>query len=302
MNNKDSLDITVIVLTYNEDIHLERCFHSISQYAKEIVVVDSNSTDSTKEIALKFGATILQNPFINQANQFNWALDNAKINTEWVLRLDADEYLEPELIEELHQKLGDIPPDVNGVVFKRKHIFMDKPVLRGVYPVKLLRLFRYGTARCEERWMDEHIELKSGKAIEFDHDFVDHNLNSLGWWIQKHNEYSVREAIDLINLEVSIAQHHSASGILSIQAQEKRKKKLKYARMPLFWRAFFYFVYRYFIKRGFLDGKEGFLWHFLQGWWYRTLVDAKIYEIKKYCGNDSQKIKDFISTKYKINL
>ncbi len=302
MKNKNLLDISVIILTYNEELHIERCLSTVCKFASNVILIDSFSDDLTKEIANRFNVTFLQNKWINYANQFNWALDNAKINTEWVLRLDADEYLEPELIEELHQKLGDIPPDVNGIVFKRKHIFMDKPVMRGVYPVKLLRLFRNGTARCEERWMDEHIELKSGKTIEFDHDFVDHNLNSLGWWIQKHNGYSVREAIDLINLEVPIVKNQSASGILSVQAQEKRKKKLKYARMPLFWRAFFYFLYRYFIKRGFLDGKEGFLWHFLQGWWYRTLVDAKIYEIKKYCGNDPQKIKDFISTKYKINL
>lgn len=302
MNTTYKSGITVIILTKNENIHINRCIENVKSFSNNIYIIDSYSTDGTVNVALKFGATILQNPFINQANQFNWALDNAKIDTEWVLRLDADEYLEPELIYELNQKLENIPPDVNGIVFKRKHIFMDKPVLRGVYPVKLLRLFRNGTARCEERWMDEHIELTSGKTIEFEHDFVDHNLNSLGWWIQKHNGYSVREAIDLINLEVPIVQNSSSIGLLSAQAKLKREKKLKYARMPLFWRAFLYFLYRYIIKLGFLDGKVGFLWHFLQGWWYRTLVDAKIYEIKKYCGNDPQKIKDFISSKYKIKL
>jgi putative nucleotidyltransferase with HDIG domain len=137
---------------------------------------------------------------------------------------------------------------------------------------------------------------------EFQNDFVDHNLNSLGWWIQKHNGYSVREAIDLINLEIPIVYNNNVSGILSTQAQQKRQKKLKYARMPLFWRAFYYFVYRYFFKFGFLDGKPGFLWHFLQGWWYRTLVDAKIYEIKKHCGNDPEKIKEFIANNYQIKL
>jgi hypothetical protein len=150
--------------------------------------------------------------------------------------------------------------------------------------------------------MDEHIELISGETVEFQNDFVDHNLNSLGWWIQKHNGYSVREAIDLINLEIPIVYNNNVSGILSTQAQQKRQKKLKYARMPLFWRAFYYFVYRYFFKLGFLDGKPGFLWHFLQGWWYRTLVDAKIYEIKKHCGNDPEKIKEFIANNYQIKL
>lgn len=302
MNNKQFLDLTVIVLTYNESLHLNRCLDSISKYAQSIFIIDSNSSDGTQDIALKYGANVLQNPFINQANQFNWALDNANITTKWVLRLDADEYLEPKLIDELYSKLSSISDDVNGIVFKRKHIFMGKPVMRGVYPVKLLRLFRTGTARCEERWMDEHIELISGETVEFENDFVDHNLNSLGWWIQKHNGYSVREAIDLINLEIPIVYNNNVSGILSTQAQQKRQKKLKYARMPLFWRAFYYFVYRYFFKLGFLDGKPGFLWHFLQGWWYRTLVDAKIYEIKKHCGNDPEKIKEFIANNYQIKL
>jgi glycosyltransferase involved in cell wall biosynthesis len=302
LKHRELLDLTVIVLTYNEELHIQRCLNAISQYAKKTIIVDSYSNDGTLKIAHKLGVTSIQNPFINHANQFNWALGNIQIDTEWVLRLDADEYLEPELVDELFQKIESIPEDVNGVVFNLKHIFLNKPILRGVYPVKLLRLFRNGTARCEERWMDEHIELDSGKIIEFDNDFVDHNLNSLGWWIQKHNGYSVKEAVDLINLEIPIVPNPISFGSLSTQADNKRKKKLKYARMPLFWRSFFYFLYRYFFKLGFLEGKEGFLWHFLQGWWYRTLVDAKIYEIKKACGNDPEKIKEHLRTTYNINL
>lgn len=300
--NRLELDVTVIILTYNENIHLERCLTSVKQFASNVIVVDSFSNDKTVNLAKELGATVYQNTWVNYANQFNWALKNAKITTKWILRLDADEYLEPKLIDELFSKLPYISNDINGIIFNLKHVFYGRPMLHGVYPIKLLRLFRTGTARCEERWMDEHIELISGETVEFQNDFVDHNLNSLGWWIQKHNGYSVREAIDLINLEIPIVSNNNASGILSTQAQQKRQKKLKYARMPLFWRAFYYFVYRYFYKLGFLDGKPGFLWHFLQGWWYRTLVDAKIYEIKKHCGNDPQKIKEFIANNYQIKL
>jgi len=298
----EKLDITVIVLTYNEKLHIERCLNSINLYAQQIFVVDSFSTDGTQTIAQDLGAIVVENPFVNQAQQFNWALNNLTINTKWVMRLDADEYLEPELIRELFEKLESVPSNVNGIVFKRKHIFIGKPVIRGVYPVKLLRLFRNGLAHCEDRWMDEHIELKSGDTIEFENDFVDHNLNTLSWWIQKHNNYSIREAIDLINLEIPIFTSSTENGELSDQAKQKRQKKLKYARMPLFWRAFYYFVYRYFLKLGFLDGKEGFLWSFLQGWWYRTLVDAKIFEIKKHCGNDPQKIKKYLLETHNIQL
>jgi glycosyltransferase involved in cell wall biosynthesis len=300
--NDEKLDITVIVLTYNEKLHIERCLKSINTFAKSVIVVDSFSTDGTQEIAKNHGAIVLENAFINYSIQFNWALRNSPIETEWVMRLDADEYLEINLIEELKKSLGLIPKGINGIVFKRKHIFLGKPIIKGVYPVKLMRLFRNGSAACEDRWMDEHMELSYGSVIELENDFVDHNLNNISWWVQKHNSYAVREAIDLLNLEIPLIYSANQNGELSEQAKLKRQKKLKYARLPLFWRAFFYFLYRYFIKLGFLDGKEGFLWNFLQGWWYRTLVDAKIFEIKKHCGNDPHKIKKYLFDNHNISL
>jgi hypothetical protein len=149
--------------------------------------------------------------------------------------------------------------------------------------------------------MDEHIVLLEGQTVEFENDFIDHNLNNLSWWSQKHIGYSIREAIDLLDIEFNIIGKKE-EGQLTPQALEKRNRKLKYAEQPLFLRAFFYFLYRYFFKLGFLEGKEGFLWHFLQGWWYRTLVDAKIYEIKKACGNDPEKIKEYLRITYNIQL
>ena len=89
---------------------------------------------------------------------------------------------------------------------------------------------------------------------------------------------------------------------ISGQAKAKRMMKHRYAKQPLFWRAFAYFCYRYFFKLGFTEGKEGFLWHFLQGWWYRTLVDAKVFEIKKACGNDKEKIRRHLKDNYGIEL
>ncbi len=300
--NDEKLDITVIVLTYNEKLHIERCLTSIKTFAKYIIVVDSFSTDGTQKLAQDLGAVVVENKFINYAKQFNWALNNLQIKTKWVMRLDADEYLTTELITDLKMKFNSIPDSVTGLVFNLKHIFIGRPMSHGAYPVKLLRTFRYGYAQCEDRWMDEHIELTEGEIMHFDFDFVDHNLNNLSWWVQKHNSYAVREAIDLLNLEIPLINSANQNGELSEQAKLKRQKKLKYARLPLFWRAFFYFLYRYFIKLGFLDGKEGFLWNFLQGWWYRTLVDAKIFEFKKHCGNDPQKIKKYLFDNHNISL
>ncbi len=296
-------DITVIILTFNEEIHIKRCIESIKDLADEIFIVDCFSKDKTTEIAESLGAKVHQNKWESSyAKQFNWALDNLPIKSEWVLRLDADEYLTPELQKEIEKRLPHLRNDVNGVVFKRRHIFLSKWIKRGTYPVKLLRLFKYKKAICEQRWMDEHIVLLEGKAIEFENDFVDHNLNTLTWWTEKHKGYAIREAIDLLDIELDLIDKNNKDGELVGQAKAKREKKLKYAKQPLFLRSFLYFVYRYIFKFGFLDGKEGFLWHFLQGWWYRTLVDAIIFELKLKCGKDVVKIKDYIFKEYGINL
>lgn len=299
------LDLSVIILTYNEELHIRRCLENVLPFAKKVFVVDCFSTDKTKEIASHLGAVVVEHAWPgNQAEQFNWALNNLPISTEWVLRLDADEYLLPELVEELREKLPTLPEDVTGIVFNRRHIFMGKWVRRGIYPVKLLRVFRYGKGMCEQRLMDEHIQLTEGRAVEFEHDFCDHNLNNLSWFCHKHVNYAIREAVDLLDIELDLtgaAESDNGKGI-SPQALAKRMKKHKYARQPLFWRSFAYFCYRYFLKGACLDGKVGFIWTFLQGWWYRTLVDAKVYEIKRQCGNDKEKIKALLRKEYGIRL
>ena len=170
--------------------------------------------------------------------------------------------------------------------------------------VKLMRIFKYGKARCENRFMDEHIQLTEGKATEFKGEFADDNLNNLSWWTQKHIGYSTREVIDLLDIEYNIIGYANddKEKVINEQAKNKRLLKHKYVKQPIFWRSFAYFCLRYFVRGGFLDGKEGFLWHFLQGWWYRTLVDAKIFEIKSKCGNDKNKIKEYIKANYNIEL
>lgn len=299
------LDITVIILTYNEGLHIRRCLDNVRSFAKRIFIIDSFSNDETIKIAKEYGAIILQNKWENNyAKQFNWGLSKLPSDTEWILRLDADEYLLPELITELKEKLPKLPNEVTGIVFNRRHIFMGKWMKRGIYPVKLLRVFRYGKGMCEQRLMDEHIQLTEGQTIEFEHDFCDHNLNNLSWFCHKHVNYAIREAVDLLDIELDLtgaAETDTNKGI-NEQAMTKRMKKHKYAQQPLFWRSFAYFCYRYFFKGACFDGKIGFIWTFLQGWWYRTLVDAKIFEIKKTCGTDKEKIKEYLKEQYDITL
>lgn len=297
------LDISVIILTFNEQLHIRRCLERISPVVKDVFIIDCFSTDKTLEIAGEYNnVRILQNKWVNYATQFNWGLEHADIKTKWVLRLDADEYLTPELVEELEHKLPALSADVTGVVFPLRRVFLGRTIRRGMPVIKLMRLFQYGKASSEVRMMDEHIQLTEGHSVDFENEFADDNLNNLSWWTQKHVGYAIREAVDLLDMEYDLtgSAKSDEGKQLNEQALAKRMRKHKYAKQPLFWRSFAYFCYRYFFKLGFMEGKEGFLWHFLQGWWYRTLVDAKVLEIKRACGDDKEKIRAHLKEHYNI--
>lgn len=302
----NKLDITTIILTGNEELHIRRCLDRICPVVKEVFIIDCFSKDKTLEIAREYPeVTILQNAWVNYATQFNWAIENAPIKTKWVLRLDADEYLSPELIKELQEKLPTLDEKYTGIVVPLQRVFMGKDINHGIAKgIKMLRFFQYGKAKSEVRQMDEHLELTEGESIEFNGSFSDDNLNDISWWAQKHIGYAKREAVDLLDIEFNLtgSASHTDALLIDEQALAKRRKKESYARKPLFLRSFAYFVYRYFFKLGFLDGKEGFLWDFMQGWWYRTLVDAKVFECKKACGNDKEKIREFIRTRWGISV
>ncbi|WP_418992006.1 glycosyltransferase family 2 protein [Alistipes sp.] len=297
------LDITVVILTYNEQLHISRCLENIQLLAKKIYVIDCYSTDDTATIARQYGAEVFLHAWPgNQADQLNWALDTLPFETSWVLRMDADEYLTQDLIAEIEQKVPELNQDISAIVLPLKRVFMGRHIKHGTGAISMIRLFRHGTTRCERRWMDEHMLVEFGCTITFENPFVDDNLNTIGYFTAKHNGYSIREAVELLDIELNILPKNQKMGALCPEVTEKRAKKAKYAKMPLFWRPFVYFGLRYFVRGGFLDGKEGFLWHFLQGWWYRTLVDAKIYEIKKACGKDREAIKRYLKEKYQIVL
>ncbi|MFN5513366.1 MAG: glycosyltransferase family 2 protein [Cyanobacteriota bacterium] len=278
--------LSAIILTCNEEKHLVRCLNSVKCLTQplQIVIVDSFSIDETINIAQSHGTKLLQHPWLNYASQFNWALSQLPADTEWVLRIDADEYLTPELVEQIRQRLPEVGPEIDGIIFGRRMTFQGR-LLRygGVFPVKVLRLFRYGRGRCEERWMDEHIKV-AGPTLEISGEIIDDNLNSLTWWTEKHNRYASREAVDLLNLEYNFMPHDSVASLKdNSQAGVKRwLKEAVYARLPGGIRAFAYFFYRYILRLGFLDGGAGAAFHILQGFWYRYLVDAKVAEVKRY--------------------
>jgi glycosyltransferase involved in cell wall biosynthesis len=272
--------ITAIVLTFNEEQHIARCLASLRPVASRICVIDSFSTDRTLEIATALGADIYQNAWKNYSTQFQWGVDRAGIVTEWTMRIDADEYLEPALQNNILQFL-ESRSTVNAAYFRRKMIFLGRPIKHGFfYPAHMLRLWRTGQGRIEQRWMDEHVLVENARTIILGGDLVDENLNSLSWWTAKHVGYATREVYDIVNTREQRSE--SMAGPLSGQARRKRFLKEKvYARLPPALRSTLYFFYRYVIGLGFLDGTAGFFFHFLQAFWYRTLVDAKLYDLER---------------------
>lgn len=296
------LDITAIILTYNEEVHIRRCLENVKQFAKRIIIVDCFSKDKTCEIAKEMGAEVIQHKWPgNQAEQFNWLIDNVSINTKWILRLDADEYLMPDLIAELNEKLPTMDEGVSALSLSRARAYCGKILHHGIVNgIRIVRIFRTGKARYDKRIMDEHLSILDGKTIEMKHQFVDDNRLTIGQFTIKHENYASREAAILLDAEYHLSDTSEKDH--GEEVEKKRAQKAKYAKMPLFWRAFGYFVYRYIVKGGWRDGKEGFLWDFLQGWWYRTLVDAKIFEVKKACGNDKEKIKRYLRDNYHIDI
>jgi glycosyltransferase involved in cell wall biosynthesis len=273
-------DLSVFILSYNERLHIERCVRAVQRVAEHVFVVDCGSSDGTAELAEGLGAVVVRHAWENNhARQINWAIDNLGFTTSWVMRVDADEVITPQLAAELERQLPSAPPDVNGFVVKRQQVFLGHRLRwGGSYPVCLLRVLRRGSGRCEERWMDEHLVLTSGRSVQLEHDLEDHNLNDLKWWTNKQANYAVREVADIL---LAREQADLAAGVMDPDRRRKRwLKERLYQRLPRFVGPGAYFGYRYVVRLGFLDGRAGLTWHVLQAFWYRFLVDALLYELE----------------------
>ena len=295
------IDITVVILTFNEEKHIRRSVESVKHFAKRIVVLDSFSNDNTESICQSLGVDFFQNEWKNYATQFNYALDNTDINTEWIMRLDADEYLDRVLISDIESNVIKSQSH-DGFLVNRVMSFMGKTLrFGGMSNYYMLRIWRAGLGRCEQRWMDEHIILESNNLAKLKGKLVDDNKNSIHWWIDKHNNYSAREAVDSIfgdRLGKSKIGNTGTTNVI------RRKLKMLYLYMPSGLRAFLYFIYRYIVLLGFLDGRRGFIWCFMQGWWYRSVVDLKIEEIQRYKERraESTNAVEFIKDNYGLNV
>lgn len=272
-------DVTILILTKNEEVNISLCLDSVNGFATRCVVIDSGSTDKTIEIAKSCGADVYEHPFENYSSQFNWGLDNTGINSKWVVRLDADERFTPELCRELETLMQQHEhDDVNGFILEARLFFMDKELKHGGSRKKKLMVFKNGFGRVENRKMDEHTVLSRGTAVEVKEPFLHYDFKDLTTYVKKLNWYATREMQDY--MEGMFPQGGFDASNADIQ--KVRNRKTNYYKAPLFWRCWGYFFYAYLLKGNFLNGKEGFIYSFLYHLYYRLLVDAKIYEQMKY--------------------
>lgn len=265
---------TVVLLSYNSEDTLGATLASAKKVSDEIFVVDSYSQDGTAELARRYGATVVQHAFENYGAQRNWAMDNLPISRSWQLHLDADEWMDDRLVA----AIGALAEDAEhaGYFLPRYLRFLGR-VLRhgGMSPTWHLRLFRTGIGRCEDRKYDQHFLLKTGTVATLPGAMIDDIRMSLSEWTARHNRWADGEVAELSAKETSRRVKPDAYGN---PIERKRFLRERYNRMPLFIRPLALFIYRYFFRLGFLDGTEGLIFWVLQTFWFRFLVDAKLWE------------------------
>jgi len=279
------VSLSLVVLTYNEETNLAGCLESLKGLDCEIFVVDSGSTDRSCEIARQYGAALVTNRFETHAKQWNWALQNLPVSTEWILGLDADQRLTPELRDEIGKVIDDTArKNIKGFYIRRRQIFRGRWIKHGgYYPKYLLKLFRRDQVRVDEADLVDHHFRVNGKTAKLHNDIIEDNQNELDLsvWIEKHNRYAVLQAREEMN-RARAGNDPSARGSFWGSPDERSLwRKRSWGRLPLYTRPFLYFAYRYFFRLGFLDGKQGFIFHFLQAFWYRLLVDIELDELRR---------------------
>ena len=275
------MDVTVIILTRNEEVNLPDCLKSIKNFAKRIVVVVSGSEDKTVKIAQKMGAEVYSHEFENYARQFNWAIDNTEISTKWTFRLDADERLTPELCSELENLASTHEnDDVNGILLEAWLYFLGLKIKHGCHNKRKIMLFKSGIGRIEDRKMDEHTVLSEGRCVAAKNRFIHYDFKDMTHWVNKMNWYATREMQDYFDFKNGTS--YDIAGNDPVTANIRKKKFGLYYKFPLFIRSWLLFIYNYIFRLGFLDGREGFIYNYMYHRWYRALVDAKIYEQMKF--------------------
>lgn len=282
------IDATAIIMTKNEEKNIVECLKSMAGFAKRCVVIDCGSTDKTVELAKENGADVYFHEFEYYAKQFNWGIDNCDIDTEWIIRLDADERFTEELNAEITQLIRDnINKPMNGITIEADLYFLGRCMKHGLRNKRKTMLFKRACGRIEDRRRDAHSVISEGYLSTTNHRFVHYDFKDLDTYIRRYNWYATREMQDYIDFTRGASTQIKTDKKILTQ----RKKKFGfYYKMPKYLRAWAWFLYNYIFRLGFLDGKEGFVFYFLECYWYRLLVDAKIFEYEKH-GGEFEKLK-----------
>lgn len=277
------IDLNVVILTYNEQENLPRCFESLKPLACPIYVIDSGSTDGTLDTAVESGAMVVQHPFTTHVEQWSWGMENLPLKCEWVLGLDADQRLTPELAGELLDTFSrPIPDAIDGYYIKRRQIFRGHWIRHGgYYPKLLLKLFRRGRVLFDPSDLLDHHFYVSGRTLNLRHDLLEDNRkeSDLDFWMQKHIRYAALVAKEEYKWRTCAAATPLTPAWFGTPDQRILEMKKLWRKLPLYVRPTLYFLYRYFFRGGWIDGKDGFLFHFLHAFWFRVLVDAKLDEL-----------------------
>jgi len=280
-----------IILTYNEEMHLPRLLASIAGLAAETFILDSGSTDDTVSIAEDAGAAVAQHPFKNHPTQWDFALKNFSVKTPWVICLDADQIVTPELYKQLDDFREEEYKDINGIYFNRKNFFKGKWIKHGgYYPFYLLKMIRFGVGFSDiNENMDHRLIVPGNTMIWKQGHLLEENLkeNKISFWIEKHNKYSDLLAHEELERMLNIRRQITKPRFLGSPDERTAWLKQRWWKMPRYVRPTLYFIYRIVIRLGILDGRTGFIFHFMQAYWFRLVVDIKIEELLKQRENES---------------
>lgn len=276
--------IVAIILTFNSENSIAKVIDSCKNIVFRILVVDSFSSDQTVDIAVSLGCEVVKHEFDNYSKQRNWTQAYADLEpTDWVLHLDSDEIISTELAESIQQVIAENSQEIDGYLVRRLSYFLGHPIKYGhINPSWHLRLFKASKGFCEDRLYDQHFVVP-GKTKKLKGFLLDLQVTTIENWTASHNRWSSAEALEVFfksEAEKNQAKTLPASLQGDLRMQKRWLKNNLYYRSPPLLRVFIFFIYSYFLRLGFLDGKTGLIYHVLQAFWFRFLTDSKIIEMQ----------------------
>jgi len=283
INERGATPVSVVVLSFNEEDNIERCLKSVHGWAQEIFLVDSFSTDRTKEIARRYTDKVIDHEYVGHAQQWSFALNSLPFNTEWIMAMDSDMVATEELKSGVAEAI-DSDTDTAGYYVRHRQIFRGRFIRHGtIYPRYWLRLFRRGSGYVDQQdLVDLHFYVRGEtECIEFD--MVEDNVKDrdIGFWISKQAKFAKRQAVEEFQRANDCQEYPVRPSLFGTPDQRTLWLKVRWYKMPLFVRPFLYFFYRYVVRLGILDGHEGFVYHFTQALLYRLLVDIELHDLRK---------------------